>query len=177
MKKGLIQVYTGNGKGKSTAAAGQVIRAVGRGYQVIMVYWLKGEKVSGEMSILKKLGVQTFFWGAHYGQVLITNTPLENLSQIKKESRHFLKRIKEKIKKEECDLLVLDEINIAVNYGLVEEKELLQFLKDKPPSLEIILTGRKASYNILSLANLTTEMKKIKHPFDQGIKMRKGIEY
>ena len=177
MEKGLIQVYTGNGKGKSTAATGQIIRAIGRGYRVIMVYWLKEKEISGEMNILEKLGVQTFFWGAHYGQALIANRPLENLSQIKKESKYFLKKIKEKIKKERYDLLVLDEINIAVDYGLVEEKELLQFLEDKPPFLEIILTGRRASFNILTLADLATEMKKIKHPFDQGIKMRKGIEY
>ena len=126
MEKGLIQVYTGNGKGKSTAATGQIIRAIGRGYRVIMVYWLKEKEISGEMNILEKLGVQTFFWGTHYGQALIANRPLENLSQIKKESKYFLKKIKEKIKKEKYDLLVLDEINIAVDYGLVEEKELLQ---------------------------------------------------
>jgi len=76
MKKGLIQVYTGNGKGKTTAAVGQMVRAAGRGYKVMMVYWLKEEGASGEMEILKKLGVKILFWGGQYGKKLVTNTPL-----------------------------------------------------------------------------------------------------
>jgi len=177
MKKGLIQVYTGNGKGKTTAAVGQMVRATGRGYKVMMVYWLKEEGISGEMEILKKLGVKILFWGGKYGKKLVTNTPLGNIDKIKEDSKNFLSQLKEQIKKEGYDLLILDEINIALSYDLVEEKEVLNFLKDKPPSLEIILTGRKAPERILVVADLVTEMKKIKHPHDRGIKMRKGIEY
>jgi len=177
MKKGLIQVYTGDGKGKTTAATGQIIRALGRGYRVMIVYWLKSEKSSGEMEVLKRLGVETLFWGGQYGKRLLNGKPINNLSKIKDDSTHFLKQIKDRIKKEKFDLVVMDEINVAVNRGFVEEKRLLKFLKEKPPSLEVILTGRRASERLLSLANLITEMRKVKHPYDEGVKMRKGIEY
>lgn len=176
MKKGLIQVYTGDGRGKTTAATGQIIRAIGRGYRVMMVYWLKEEGSSGEMQILKKLGVETLFWGSQYGKKLMSSISIENKGTLREKSRRFLDQIKNQMKKG-YDLLVMDEINVALNHGLVEEKSLLNFLEKKPSSLEIILTGRRMPQYILTVADLITEMRKIKHPYDWGTKMRKGIEY
>ena len=175
-KERLIQVYTGNGKGKTTAAVGQVVRALGRDWRVVMVYWLKEAGTSGEMEILKKLGVKTLFWGGRYAKKLAGNTPLENIDRIREEGRSFFRHIMEQMKKEEYDLLVLDEINVAINRGLVEEEELFSFLEHKPASLEVILTGRGASAKIMATANLATEMRKVKHPYDLGTKMIKVIE-
>ncbi|HHF98865.1 MAG TPA: cob(I)yrinic acid a,c-diamide adenosyltransferase [Candidatus Aerophobetes bacterium] len=177
MKKGLIQVYTGNGKGKTTAAIGQAIRAMGRGWRIMVVFWLKGERTSGEMEILKKLGAKVIFWGEEYGKKLITGKPVGNKDNIKKEAKDFLNKIKGIIEKERYDLLIMDEINVALHYGFIEEKEILDFLKEKPSSLELILTGRKALQSIICMADLVTEVKKIKHPYNSKIKARGGIEY
>lgn len=177
MEKGLIQIYTGGGKGKTTAAVGQAIRAKGRGYRTIMVYWLKEQDSSGEMKILKKLGVETFFWGSEYGKNLLTHTPVKNIEKINISSGRFLEKIKNQVKKENCDLLIMDEVNVAVDHNLLEEEQLINFLKNKPPSLEVILTGRRASQRIMAIAHLITEMRKVKHPYNCGIKIRKGIEY
>jgi len=177
MERGLIQVYTGNGKGKTTAAVGQAIRAMGRKWKVMIVYFLKKEGTSGEMEILKKLGVKVLSWDGEYGRKLITGTPLKNIEKIREEGKDFLIRIKDRLIEEKYNLLIMDELNVALHYGLIEEKEILNFLKEKPAYLEIILTGRGALQKIINMADLVTEMKKIKHPHDKGIKMRRGIEY
>jgi len=176
MRKGLIQIYTGNGKGKTTAAVGQAIRALGRGYRVMMVQWLKKNN-SGEIPVLKRLGVEVLSWGGDYGKKLIANLPLEDIDKIIQENEAFFKQVMEKIKKGKYDLLILDEINVAIKLGLIEEDEVLKWLKNKPPSLEVILTGREATSQLLAIADLVTEMKKVKHPYDRGVKMRKGVEY
>ncbi|MBE0478288.1 cob(I)yrinic acid a,c-diamide adenosyltransferase [Candidatus Aerophobetes bacterium] len=177
MKKGLIQIYTGNGKGKTTAATGQIIRAIARDFRVMMVYFLKEEGGSGEMDVLKCLGVETLFWGGKYGRAFLKDKPVENKKRVREESGYFLQQIKDKLKKQNYDLVVFDEINVALDHGLVKEEELLSFLKDKPTCLEIILTGRKASQCVLNIADLVTEMREVKHPYNKDIKMRKGIEY
>lgn len=175
-KKGLIQVYTGNGKGKTTAAVGQAIRALGRGFKVIVVQWLKNGQ-SGEVPVLKKLGIEVVVWGGEYGKKMITGTPLKDRYTIQKESESFLNQVIEKIRNHHYDLVIFDEINVAIKSGLIEEEKFLNWLRNKPYSLEVILTGREASPEILSQADLVTEMKNIKHPYDKGTKMRKGVEY
>lgn len=177
MRKGLIQVYTGNGRGKTTAATGQIIRAVGRDFRVMVVYWLKEDNSSGEMSMLKKLGVKTFFWGGIYGKKLAQDKTIQEKQKIQENCAHFLDQVKAEIEKQRYDLLVFDEINIALQCGLMEKEKFFDFLRDKPVSLEIILTGRRAPQDIIDIADLVTEMREIKHPYKQGIKMRKGIDY
>jgi cob(I)alamin adenosyltransferase len=176
MKKGLIQIYTGNGKGKTTAAVGQAVRALGRGYRVMMVQWLK-DGSSGEIVVLKKLGVEALSWGGDYGKKLIANLPLEDKGKIIQKSEAFFEQVVEKIKGGRYDLLILDEITIAVKLGLIGEDKVLRWLKNKPSSLEVILTGGEVTSRLVSIADLITEMKKVKHPYEQGIKMRRGIEY
>jgi len=175
MKRGLIQVYTGEGKGKTTAAVGQAVRAVGRGYKAFLVQFLKKEKGSGELLSLEKLGVR----------VVSKEGACRSLSEISEEEREkirhkwndLLDQLKEEVDRGECDLLILDEVNVALHYGLIDEEKVLKFMREKPISLELILTGRYAPADIIKQADLVSEIRKVKHPFDQGIKARKGIEY
>lgn len=177
MIRGLIQVYTGDGKGKTTAAVGQALRFLGRDCRVIMAQFLKQKDASGEVLILKKLGVEILFWGGDYGKRLIANLPLENVENIRKEGEKFLKEVMQRIKNKRYDLLILDEISVAINHGLIREKNLIELLRNKPDFLEVIITGRGAPSGIISIADLVTEMRKIKHPYDREIKLRKGVEY
>jgi len=175
-RKGLIQVYTGDGKGKTTAAVGQAIRALGRGFKVMIVQWLKDGR-SGEIPVLKKLGIEVVVWGGEYGKKMIAGIPLRDIHTIQKESESFLHKITEKIRNYHYDLVIFDEINVALKSRLIDREKFLSWLRNKPDFLEVILTGREASPEILSQADLVTEMKKIKHPYDKGTKMRKGVEY
>lgn len=177
MRRGLIQVYTGDGKGKTTAAVGQAIRFLGRDYRVMMAQFLKEKDVSGEILILKKLGVKVLFWGGEYGRRFLANLPLDDIEGIRREGEDFLRRVMEEVKNKGYDLLILDEINVAMNYGLIRENEVLRLMRDKPVSLEVIMTGRRAPSGIISIADLITDMRKVKHPYDQGIRIRKGVEY
>ena len=170
MKKGLVQVYTGNGKGKTTAAIGQAIRVLGSGYKVCFIQFFKKSE-SGEVKILKsfpnlKLLHPLPFYPAE-----------KNRDFLKKKIETILLRISKIIKSENYDLVILDELNIALRNELLEERDILDLLKNKPKSVELIFTGRGATKKIIESADLVTEMKEIKHPFKKGIKARKGIEY
>jgi len=176
MRKGLVQVYTGEGKGKTTAAIGEALRARGRGYKVLLVQFLKGKKGSGEISILEELGVKVICKGKELG--LSLNRMVEDERRtIREEWGNFLDKINEEVLAEGYDLLILDEINVACHYGLTDENKLLRFIKEKPDGLEIILTGRYASPRLIKTAHLVSEIKKIKHPYNEGIKARKGVEF
>jgi len=177
MKKGLIQVYTGEGKGKTTAAVGQAIRAKGRNQKVLFAQFLKNKEGSAEIPILERLGIKVMAGGGKYKVF-----PLEKLSEKKKEEvkshlYRLLGKIKEEIRRNEYDLLILDEINVALHAHLMQEKMILDFLRDKPSSLEIVLTGRYAPPAISRVAHLVSEIIKIKHPYDEGIGARRGIDY
>jgi len=176
MEKGLIQVYTGEGKGKTTAAIGQAVRAKGRGYKVILVQFLKGRRGSGEISPLEKLGVKVICWGEGYGFIL-SKLEREEKEKIREKGDKFLKEVFREATRDNYDLLVLDEANVALHYGIINEGKLLDFLKNKPSSLEVILTGRYAPFRIIQLADLVSEVKKVKHPYNSGVKKRKGIDY
>ncbi|TET29678.1 cob(I)yrinic acid a,c-diamide adenosyltransferase [Candidatus Aerophobetes bacterium] len=177
MRKGLIQVYTGEGKGKTTAAVGQAIRAKGRNQKVLFAQFLKNKEGSAETSILERLGIKVMAGGGRYKIF-----PLEKLPEKKKEevTSHLIRlldEIKEEIKRKEYDLLILDEINVALHAHLMEEETILDFLRDKPSSLEIVLTGRYAPSAISRVAHLVSEIIKVKHPYDEGIGARRGIDY
>ena len=176
MWKGLVQVYTGEGKGKTTAAMGQALRARGRGYKVLLVQFLKGKKGSGEISTLEQLGVKVICKGRHLG-LSLNRIAEDERRRVKEEWDSFLDEIKEEVLARGYDLLILDEINVACHYGLLNENKFLKFIKEKPDGLEIILTGRYASPRLIKTAHLVSEVKKIKHPSDKGIKARRGIEF
>jgi len=174
-KKGLIQVYTGAGKGKTTAAIGQAARAAGHGFKVGLVSFFKDPEVFGygEYKSLEKLGIKTFLFAKkhpHFHKEL-------NHDDVCRECSRGLEFIKELFQDPSWDMLVLDEINIAMRDGFLKEEEVLSLLETKPEKLELVLTGRGATRKIIEKADLVSEVKEVKHPYGQGIKSRKGIEY
>lgn len=170
MEKGYIQVYTGNGKGKTTAALGISLRAVCSGKKVYFAQFIKGMKYS-ELKApeflpnfkIEQLGSDHF----------IKNMPSQEDKKIAVEG---LKKINNILKSEIYDLVVLDEINIALHYNLFEIDSVIEILKNKSPHIEVILTGRYAPAEIIEIADLVTEMKEIKHYYNIGITARVGIE-
>ncbi len=177
MRKGLVQIYTGKGKGKTTAAIGQAIRARGRGLRILFVQFLKGKEGSGEIPLLQGLGIKVICKGEKDKWIFPDRLKQEEKKKIRLEWTHFLDEISRQAKAEKYDLVILDEINVALYYGLIDENKLIDFIRKKPTSLEIILTGRHASAELIELAHLVSEIKSIKHPLDAGMKARRGIEY
>ena len=173
MEHGLVQVYTGNGKGKTTAALGLALRAVGHGFKVLIIQFMKGNIEYGELESARKLhpyltikpmGRETFVSKLHPDPVDVERAQ-EGFSLAKKA-----------VENKEFDIVILDEINVAIDYGLIPLSDLLQFIDSKPETVELILTGRNARSEILDKADLVTEMVDRKHYFGKGIKARKGIE-
>lgn len=173
----MIQVYTGEGKGKTSAAIGQAIRARGRDQKVLFAQFLKNKEGSGEVPILERLGIKVMAAGGKYKIFPLEKLPEEKKEEVKCHLDRLLDEIKGEIKRKEYDLLILDEINMALHAHLVEEEAILDFLRAKPSSLEIVLTGRRAPPAISRAAHLVSEIIKTKHPYDQGIDSRIGIDY
>jgi len=171
MKKGYVQVYTGNGKGKTTAAVGLAIRAAGAGLKVFMGQFIKG-KAASEHNALKRF--ENEITVKQYG----TGFVKEKIgSQAKTSAFRGLNEVKHIIHSGDFDVVILDEINIAIHKGLIDADDVMDILKLKPQGVEIILTGRDCPQKIVKLANLVTEMKEIKHYYKKGVKARRGIEY
>ena len=171
--KGLVQVFTGEGKGKTTAALGAVIRALGHGLRVYIVYFMKSDYSYGERNILSKLPDITM---ASFGSLEFVD-PANVKPEEKEQARQALAATREAMLSGNYDLIVLDEINLAVAWKLVELDEVVRLITDKPQNVELILTGRQADTKLVQVADLVTEMLKIKHPYDKGLTSRKGIEY
>jgi len=171
--KGLVQVFTGEGKGKTTAALGTVIRALGHGLRVYIVYFMKGSYPYGERNILSKLPNATM---TGFGSLEFID-PADVKPEEKEQARQALAAAREAMLSGSYDLVVLDEVNLAAAWKLVELDEVVRLITDKPQNVELILTGRQADTKLVQLADLVTEMLKIKHPYDKGIVARKGIEY
>lgn len=175
MKKGLIQVYTGDGKGKTTAAVGLCARAIGQGLEVCYISFHKDPDKYGyaEQEILKKLGADVFVFAKEH--------PFcdKNISfdEIRKKCLDALIFVENIFKENKYDVLILDEVNISVRDGFLKEDEVLDLLLKKPETIEVVLTGRGATEKIISIADLVSEVKEIKHPYKKGIKGRKGIEF
>jgi len=170
---GLVQVFTGDGKGKTTAALGTIIRALGHGLRVYIVYFMKGDYPYGERNVLAKLPNVKFASFGSQGFIDPANIKQEEIEQAKQ----ALVAAREAMFNGNYDLIVLDEVNLAAAWKLVELDEVVKLIVDKPQNVELILTGRKADTKLIKLADLVTEMIKIKHPYDMKIKSRKGIEY
>jgi len=173
LERGLVQVYTGQGKGKTTAALGTVLRASGQGLRVKVLFFLKGNAEVGEMKALTRLpNVSTQQFGS--GRFIQPDTITKEDQQL---AREALKAAQEAVTGSQYDLVVLDEVNLAVAWKLVDVKDVLCLIETKPPTVELILTGRDADPQLVQAADLVTEMLAIKHPFERGIRARKGIEY
>ena len=175
MEKGLIYIYCGNGKGKTTAAMGLAIRAAGREKKVFITQFLKSGK-SGELVSLDKLKEHITFLPGKPVNKFVWNMNDEEKLEAKKEHTIRFREIKEIIEKEQYDLLILDELIGTINNGFVELNEVIEFLKSKPETLEVVMTGRNPDEKLIELSNYVTEMKCIKHPFEEGIPSRIGIE-
>lgn len=172
--KGIIMLYTGNGKGKTTAALGQVLRAAGHGFKVAIIQFIKNVKNTGEIKAAKKIFADHleiypmgtgFTWDA------------KDMDELRSAAEKGWTLAREKILSGSYSMVILDELTYALNYGLLDQDAVLDFLKQKPEKLHIIITGRDASDKLIALADLVTEMREIKHPYQHGVKARKGIEY
>ena len=175
-KDGLIIVYTGGGKGKTTAALGLSLRAVGYNHKICMIQFIKGSWHYGEMDSSKKLEPEFELIAAGKGFVGILDDKSSREEHVKI-ANEAIRISKEKILSENYDIVILDEINYAINLGLIDLKEVLDLINSKPSGLNLVLTGNHAKKEIIELADLVTEMKEIKHPFKSGIKAKKGIDF
>ena len=171
--KGLVQVFTGNGKGKTSAALGAVLRALGHGLRVYIVFFMKGKYPYGEFSTLPKLPNVEI---ASFGLRCLIDPSNINPEEIE-QAKLALSAARKATLSGNYDMVVLDEVNVAVYFKLIELDEVVKLMEDKPPNVELILTGRYADAKLIELADLVTEMVKLKHPYDKGVKARKGIEY
>ncbi len=172
MEKSYVHIYTGDGKGKTTAAVGLSVRALGSGKSVKFVQFLKG-RPTGEMNILKQMEGAEFFQVS--GCKKFFNTMTDNEKQeVKKQTQDFLTKIFEWLG--ETDLLVLDEALGALSLGIIEAEQIKRIINERRGT-EVALTGRNAPEELVRLADVVTEMKAVKHYYDKGVKARRGIEY
>ena len=172
MEKGYIHVYTGHGKGKTTAAIGLGIRASGDGLKVHMIQFMKGRRYS-ELNSIDKIPNFTF---VQHGRDEFVNKEKPEKIDIDLAQKGFT-YAKNVIKNQKYDIVILDEINVAIDYNLIDIHDVLKLLEEKPEELELILTGRYAHPELSRNADYVTEMLEIKHPYQQGIEARKGIDF
>ena len=169
-RRGLIIVHTGDGKGKTTAALGLAIRAFGAGLKVLILQFIKGKKISGELNALETLGIEI----RRLGLGFVTK---ENFAEQKKSARSAIELARAEILSGAWDLIILDEINYAVKFGLLDAQEIFSLLEIRPPQMHLVFTGRDALPELIAAADLVTEMKLVKHPFQKGIAAQAGIEF
>ena len=175
MEKGLIEVYCGDGKGKTTAATGLAVRAAGCGMRVLFVRFLKNEH-SGELVILDKIPeIDVIHLNREFGFVFRMTE--EEKQEAKEVYSNLWQEAVRRAVEEESDMLVADEFMAAYRYEFIDHVHALDFLKNKPGKLEVVLTGRDPAPEIQELAEYISEVKKIKHPFEQGVPARRGIEF
>jgi len=176
-KFGKIQIYTGNGKGKTTASLGLAIRAFGRGRKVIIIYFDKGGDHYGERRVLDKLGLEYHACGLKRFDEIKKKFRFGVIEDDIKEAQRGLKLVKQIFQDQAADLLILDEIHPTIHLDMLKLEEVIEVIKQKPLEMELVMTGRGAKDELIDLADLVTEMKPIKHYFDQGQLAREGIEY
>lgn len=170
---GYVQIYTGEGKGKTTAALGLALRAVGRGLTVVMIQFLKGDTETGERNAAQNIKGLRILPMGRAGFV----TQRSDREQDGQLARGAIEEAKRTLEARECDVLILDEVNVAVALGLVDESDVLNLLDLRPQTMELVLTGRGAPQSFIERAHLVTTMQCTKHYFGEGLKARKGIEY
>jgi len=173
---GLMIVYTGNGKGKTSAAMGTAFRAVGQGLRVMMVQFIKGSWHYGELDSAKMIPEDRFQivpMGRGFVKIGAEKPDPQDVAMV----RECWEYGKEKMMSGQYELVVFDEINYAINYGMLPAEEVLEALAQRPDAVHVILTGRNAHPKLVEAADLVTEMKEIKHPFEKGILAARGIDY
>jgi len=176
IEKGLLIVYTGDGKGKTTAALGMTIRAVGYDWKVCIIQFIKGSWKYGELDGIKKLlpNVELNVMGEGFVGIIDDKKSFE---QHRAAAKKAFDLSMEKIASDKFNLIILDELNVAISLGLISQEELEQIIRSKPEKLHLVITGRGASKWLIDQADLVTEMKEIKHPYKKGILAQKGVDF
>ena len=169
--RGLLLVNTGNGKGKSTAAFGIAFRAIGQGLTVCVIQFIKGKWKTGEMESARRLGLELTPMGKGF------TWESKNLEEDKALMRQAWTMATEKILSGNYDLIILDELNYVLGYGYIPIEEVVRILRSRPSHVHVVLTGRNAPDEIISIADCVTEMRDIKHPYRSGIPAQKGIDF
>ena len=177
--RGLILVNTGNGKGKTTAALGVALRAAGQGFKVLILQFIKSGNGYGELSGLAKLGdnVEIRSMGKGFIYYKRDEISLAELDRHRKAAQKAWRTLVDEVNSDRWDLIIMDEINNAINYELIDVQSVVDMLQHKPERLHVILTGRYVKPEIIELADTVTEMKVVKHAYEKGIKAAKGIEF
>jgi cob(I)alamin adenosyltransferase len=171
--KGLVEVFTGDGKGKTSAALGTALRAVGHGLRVYIVFFMKGEFPYGEQKTLATLSNITF---ERFGSERFVD-PANIKPEEKEEASKALDAARKAMLSLNYDVVILDEVNVAASWKLIDVEEVVKLINAKPENVELILTGRHADPRVIEKADLVTMMMKVKHPYDRGVLARKGIDY
>ncbi len=173
MRRGLVIVHTGDGKGKTTAALGMILRAWGRGFRVCVIQFIKGEGGNwGEVKAARKLDIEWHKMGDGFTWLS------DDLDETIAHARRGWELAQEKIASGEYDLILLDEFTYPLHFGWLDTAQALEWLRQhKPPELHLVITGRNAPADLLEYADLVTEMKAVKHPYDQGLPAQAGIEF
>ncbi|MEW6034109.1 MAG: cob(I)yrinic acid a,c-diamide adenosyltransferase [Chloroflexota bacterium] len=171
--KGLVEVFTGDGKGKTSAALGITLRALGHGLKVAIIYFMKGEFPYGEQRILSQLPNVTL---SRFGFTEFCD-PKNVKEEEREQARQALQAARQAMLGGEYDVVVLDEVNVATAWKLIDVEGVIALIHNRPEKVELILTGRGADPRVIELADLVTEMVKVKHPYDKGILSRMGIDY
>lgn len=172
-RRGLVLVFTGNGKGKTTAALGTLFRAWGRDFRICVIQFLKAETGAwGEVKAAQRLGIEWYKTGDGF------TWTSKDMDETKAKALHGWELAKQKIASGEYDLMILDEFTYLLAFGWVDPEETIEWLRaHKPPQMHLIITGRDAPPLLIEYADLVTEMKEVKHPFAIGVKAQVGIEY
>lgn len=173
VKKGLFIIYTGNGKGKTTAALGQALRAAGHGFKVCIIQFIKNKKDTGEAKALKNLpeSIELHTTGSGF------TWKAKDRAELEEAARLGWELAKEKIASRTYHMIILDELTYLLSHKLITEDEIYTVIDHRPPGQHLIITGRDADPQLIARADLVTEMQEVKHPFKNGIKAQKGIEY
>ncbi|MCC5910255.1 MAG: cob(I)yrinic acid a,c-diamide adenosyltransferase [Clostridiaceae bacterium] len=175
LSEGLIHIYTGDGKGKTTAALGQGTRTAGGGYKVLMVQFLKGDD-TGELYSIKKMYPNFEVMRFAAMNKFYFQLDQEEKLEVEASVKEGIETIQNLLKNEVYDLIIMDEIMAVLSNNIIDIEAVIQLIKNKPHHIEMILTGRNAPSELVDIADYVTEMKMIKHPFQKGIYARKGIE-
>jgi cob(I)alamin adenosyltransferase len=171
-RKPLVILYTGNGKGKTTAALGLLFRAWGRGMKVVMLSFIKEETSNfGEEQAARKLGIEMIPLGGGFTWLS------KDLEQDKALAQRCWQLCREKIESGAYDVVILDEITYPINYGWLDQNEVIDVIRKRPADLHVVLTGRDASQVLVDFADLVTEMREVKHPFQSGVKAQPGVDF
>lgn len=172
-KRGLVMVITGNGKGKTTSALGQALRAIGHGYRVCMIQFMKG-RAYGEVVAAEKYLPNFKIYQYGLDSFVMRNNPAPIDIELARQGLEMARRV---IRSKEFDMVILDEINVAMDFNLISQDEVLELVRSKPPELDLVLTGRYASEELKKIADMVSEVVEVKHHYASGIKGRAGIEY